>query len=567
MVAEHGRDRDRDTSEERPDYGGPEEPVAPGDIVGAEEPNGPTEPVGEEAARKAAEEEAARKAAEEEAASKAAEEAAAKAAEEEAAKKAAEEEAAKQAAEETNLEEPEEFVFGIVPPVGGPYPVSTDQEGSEYTYQEVRKVPKRRRTSKEPKDPVPEPKEGPKKKPEKKEKEPEEEPEEEGVKGKKGRGKGRNWRFRSEEGYQKRKLKGLNKQAEKYKARGEELPEHLQELLASFGPGGVSSGSRDRPSGESKPAYTPKIVLKEAPRPEPDRTSDVPEPDPAVEDQRKIRVGQLTTPRKPEEEPEEKPASGARLRSRSSVRHHRLHRETGRPLSNYRRRLAAAQEAVAKAKARGSVRASIVQGVYRKEGLDEACSSCDDRVKKQKKVIKEFAAKRIAEKRSQAETGRRSKEEEERRASEEKAKRKRQSENIPIIREGKQRGLSLEREVRVEYEEYRRQKAARRAEAAKKEEDLKAAREAGERKEKKEESKEKKEEKKEEKEELKAEKKEEERTPGILSAVERAEAKQAAAVAEEYSYYSYTPEEEEEETEEEDKEIEASGEVGTPHFF
>ena len=353
------------------------------------------------------------------------------------------------------------------------------------------------------------------------------------------------------------------------------MPEHLQELLASFGPGGVSSGSRDRPSGESKPAYTPKIVLKEAPRPEADRTSDVPEPDPAVEDQRKIRVGQLTTPRKPEEEPEEKPASGARLRSRPSVRHHRLHRETGRPLSNYRRRLAAAQEAVAKAKARGSVRASIVQGVYRKEGLDEACSSCDDRVKKQKKVIKEFAAKRIAEKRSQAETERRSKEEKDRKAiseaiTEETRRRKRQRENIPIIREGEQRGLSLEKEIRVEYEEYRRQKAARRAEAAKKEEDLKAAREAGEkkegRKEKKEESREKKEEKKEEKEETKEEKKEEERTPGVLRAVERAEAKQAAAAAEEYSYYSYTPEEEEE-TEEEDKEIEASGEVGTPHFF
>ena len=68
MVAGTGRDRDRDSSEERPDYGGPEEPVAPGDIIGAEEPSGPSEPVGEEAARKAAEEEAARKAAEEEAA-------------------------------------------------------------------------------------------------------------------------------------------------------------------------------------------------------------------------------------------------------------------------------------------------------------------------------------------------------------------------------------------------------------------------------------------------------------------------------------------------------------------
>ena len=444
MVAEDGRDRDRDTSEERPDFEGPEEPVAPGDIVGAGEPSGPTEPVGEEAARKAAEEEAAKKAAEE-AASEAAEGAAAgEAAVEKAEEKAAKEEEPEgeppqgEAAVEAGGEDREEppILVPRVEPREPPYPVAKDSQGGEYTYQEVRLVPKEK---------VPKPKARPggenkppelKEPPKKKEvKEESKELEEKEAKGEKGKGKGRNWRFRSEEGYQKRKLKGLNKQAEKYKARGEELPEQLQELLASFGPGGVSSGSRDRPSGEAKPAYTPKIVLKEAPRPEPDRTSDVPEPDPAVEDQRKIRVGQLTTPRKPEEEPEEKPASGARLRSRSSVRHHRLHRETGRPLSNYRRRLAAAQEAVAKAKARGSVRASIVQGVYRKEGLDEACSSCDDRVKKQKKVIKEFAAKRIAEKRSQAETERRSKEEKDRKATseaitEETRRRKRQRENF-----------------------------------------------------------------------------------------------------------------------------------------
>ena len=50
MVAEDGRDRDRDTSEERPDFGDREEPVSPTNIVGA---SGPVEP---EAAGEAAEE-------------------------------------------------------------------------------------------------------------------------------------------------------------------------------------------------------------------------------------------------------------------------------------------------------------------------------------------------------------------------------------------------------------------------------------------------------------------------------------------------------------------------------
>ena len=551
-----GRERDRDSTEEKlPDYRDPGEPVSPTEIVGAEVPSGPAEPAGSEAAEEAAEGEAARKAAEEEAA-KAAEEAAAKAAEEEAAKKAAEEEAARKAAEEADREEPAEFALEIVPAVGGPYPVAKDSEGVEYTYQEVRRVRKRKKASKEPKEPVPEPGEGPKKKPKKEEPE---KPEEEG-KGKKGKGKGRGFRVRSEEAFQKRKLKSLNKRASEYQARGEELPKRLQQLLASFGPGGVSSGSRDRPRVETKPAYVPRFVLKEAPRPEAEATSDIPEPDPAVEDQRRVRVGQLTTPKKPEEkkESEVKPAEGVRLRSRSSAR---LHRESGRQLSNYRRRLSAAQEAVAKAKARGSVRASIRQGVYKKEGLEEACSSCDDRVKKQQEVIREFSSRRIAEKRAKAaaeERPTKTKERKERTKEERK-----EDKNLPVIVAGRQRGESLEREVRAQTYEYlrtrKRSEAAPRAEV--------------ERKEKKEEEKRKREEekKKEEEEEKYKEKKEEkkeERKPWILTAVEKAEAAEraeAAAKAEEYSYYSEVPEEEE--TEEEEKEEDPIGEIGTPHFF
>ena len=556
MVAGTGRDRDRDSSEERPDYGGPEEPVAPGDIIGAEEPSGPSEPVGEEAARKAAEEEAARKAAEEEAASKAAEEAAAKAAEEEAAKKAA---------EETSREEPAEFVFGIVPPVGGPYPVSTDQAGSEYTYQEVRKVPKRRRASKEPKEPVPEPKEGPKKKPDK-EKEPEEEPEEGGEKGKKGKGKNRNWRFRTEEGHQKRKLKSASKRAEKFKARGEELPEHLQQLLASFGPGGVSSSSTDRPRDTPKPeeefeevieepleaAYKPRFVLKEAAQVRAE-TADVPEPDPGVKDQRTVQVGrlvgQIATP-KPEPE-----RSRSRPRDRritvhpkiSELAKARAHGEAEQERylgSNYRQRVSAATEAVRRAKARGTVAQSIQKAVYNLDGIGEACSSCDDRVTKQKEVIREFAARRIAEKRAKRSAEDKPKEEGQRK--EEKGTKEKKVQKfdsyVPVLVPGRQRGQSLEREVRRHTYEYRRRGTAEAADTGKEERSRSALRRAEANREVlPEEREEKKEEKKGEKKEEKEESKEEERTPWIIKAVERAEAAVAAERAESLRSTPTTP--------------------------
>ena len=553
MVARDGRERDRDSTEEKlPDYRDPGEPVSPTEIVGAEVLSGPAEPAGSEAAEEAAEGEAARKAAEE---------AAAKAAEEEAARKAVEEAAVKAAKEEEpEVEPPQEVAAqeaeGEIreePPIlrEPPYPVAKDSQGRGYTYQEVRAVPKEKVPAPEVRpgssEKPPEPKEGPKKK--KPRKEEPEKPEEEG-KGKKGKGKGRGFRIRSEEAF--------------HEERGEELPERVQQLLASFGPGGVSSGSRDRPRVETKPAYVPRFVLKEGAGPEAEATSDIPEPDPAVEDQRRVRVGQLTTPKKPEEkkESEVKPAEGVRLRSRSSAR---LHRESGRQLSNYRRRLSAAQEAVAKAKARGSVRASIRQGVYKKEGLEEACSSCDDRVKKQQEALREFASRRIAERGAKAaaeERPTRTKERKERKERKDTPKEEqKEDKNLPVIVAGVQRGESLEREIRAQTYEYLRTR--KKSEAAPKAEVERKRRKEEEKKEKKEE---KKKEEKEQKE--KEEEKKEERKPWILKAVEKAEAAERAEAAEkadEYSYYSEVPEEEE--TEEEEKEEDPISEIGTPHFF
>ena len=215
------------------------------------------------------------------------------------------------------FEEPPNLAPRLVPR-DPPYPVASDSRGGEYTYQEVRLLPKEK--APEPKarpgggNKPPEPEGAPKKK------EVEEEPKEpkEGPKGSKGKGKNRNWRFRTEEGHQKRKLKSASKRAEKFKARGEELPEHLQQLLASFGPGGVSSSSTDRPRDTPKPeeefeevieelleaAYKPRFVLKEAAQVRAE-AADVPEPDPGVKDQRKVQVGrlvgQIATP-KPEPE-------------------------------------------------------------------------------------------------------------------------------------------------------------------------------------------------------------------------------------------------------------------------
>ena len=64
--------------------------------------------------------------------------------------------------------------------------------------------------------------------------------------------------------------------------------------------------------------------------------------------------------------------------------------------SNFRQRVAAAKEAVYRARARGSVAQSIAQRVFRADGLDEACSSCDERKVRQKTGLHRFAASFVA---------------------------------------------------------------------------------------------------------------------------------------------------------------------------
>ena len=315
MVAEDGRDRDRDTSEERPDFGDREEPVSPTDIVGA----GAAGEAAEGAAGAAAEEEAAKEAAEKEAAEKAAEEAASKAAEEEAARKAAEEAAGK-AAEGPAVGETAESADAAevvreehrIEPRGPPYPKETDSSGREFTYQ---LIVKRRITGKKRPERPAEPEEPPKprKEEEKEDKEEERSRDTAKGKGKKGKHKNPNWRPRSEEGQKYRRVKGLPKLVDKRGGRVEDLPEGLQELIHSFGPGGPSSGS-----GVTRPAAKPRPVKPESSAPK----EEVQEPDPAVVDQRKVTTGRLQEPESEKEEVEEEspPGEPIRLRSRSRNR-------------------------------------------------------------------------------------------------------------------------------------------------------------------------------------------------------------------------------------------------------
>ena len=342
--------------EEAPDFGG-EEPVAPTPIGGeANEPAG----AGVEAAEAAEVEVAA--------------EAAAESVEKTEGEAEASAEAASGAAEEGTR-----VVYQLEPRVA-PYPKATDSQGREYTYQEVRRriVGKRSERPAEPKEP---PKHKEKEEKEVEEKEEKEERSEETAKGKgkKGKAKNPNWRPRSEEGSRYRRLKGLLKLVDKRGGKVENLPERLQELIQSFGPGGRSSGS-----GVARPAAKPR---PSAPVPEPEAEpywktlSDVPEPDPAVVDQRKVTSERLQEPAREERKEEESEPAGEpiRLRSRSRVRgrrditvhprvsdlaRSRAERLGGDPESilgsNYRRRRAAAAEAAGQSRARGTVRESII---------------------------------------------------------------------------------------------------------------------------------------------------------------------------------------------------------------
>lgn len=100
--------------------------------------------------------------------------------------------------------------------------------------------------------------------------------------------------------------------------------------------------------------------------------------------------------------------------------------------------------------------------MYNLDGIGEACSSCDDRVTKQKEVIREFAARRIAEKRAKRAAEDKPKEEgprKEEKGTKEKKVQKFDS-YVPVPVPGRQRGQSLEREVRRHTYEYRRRGTA-----------------------------------------------------------------------------------------------------------
>ena len=64
------------------------------------------------------------------------------------------------------------------------------------------------------------------------------------------------------------------------------------------------------------------------------------------------------------------------------------------PVTRYRQRLAASVEAASKY--RGSVAQSMAQMVFRREGLEDACSSCDDRAGPSTSAAMDYAARRSA---------------------------------------------------------------------------------------------------------------------------------------------------------------------------
>ena len=339
-----------------------------------------------------------------------------------------------------------------IEPRGPPYPKATDSSGREFSYQVI--VTRRITGKKRPERPT-EPKEPPK-------------PIEKG-KGKKGKGKNPNWRPRSEEGTRYRRVKGLLKLLDKRGGSVEGLPEHLQELIHSFGPGGPSSGS-----GVVRPAAKPRPVERPAAKPHWSTLSDIPEPDPAVGDQRKVATGRLEEPEKEREEGPELAGEPIRLRSRSRVRRRnitvhprvtdlarsradRLGGDPERVLgSNYRRRRAAAAEAAGQSRARGTVRESIIQGVYKLDDQTQACSSCDERQEKAKKAVREYASRVVERSRTKpgdkkpvfvTETtpqltrpkkrpaaSKETQAEAKRKATEERRRRRRQSEDAPVIR-------------------------------------------------------------------------------------------------------------------------------------
>ena len=153
---------------------------------------------------------------------------------------------------------------------------------------------------------------------------------------------------------------------------GENLPEHLQHIVGAFSPGGASSGSGATPAVDLRQSHrpatepAPKAATRERPRSRDDplrseggKGSATPK---AVAGR---RAGRITVH-----------PSTARL---AEARVARGVAESEADLgSNYRQRSAAAQEAVAQACARGTVATASAARVYQADGIDEACSPCDE---------------------------------------------------------------------------------------------------------------------------------------------------------------------------------------------
>ena len=368
MVAREVRDRDSSDTTETPDFGGGEEPVAPGPIVGAD---GPTElegaPEGGAEAAEAAEPEEAGDGPEE-----------------------------PEEAPGGGASRPERvYELGIVPR-RGPFPKATTASGLVYTYSTVARIDKaeeeeRERIYRE---------------------KAEERAKGKGAKGDKGseaKGQAEEWlaenpnrRWRSAEALQRKKdrrakgkgtgKKGEGKPVVEY---GENLPEHLQHIVDAFGPGGASSGSGATPTVDLRPSDHPST---EAETRERSRSRDDPlrsegkgsaTPKAVAGRARRITVHPSTT-----RLAEARVARGA-IGSEAALG------------SNYRQRSAAAQEAVAQARARGTVATSIAARVYQADGIDEACSSCDERKTRQRSAVHRFASSVVAKSQAKARARRR----------------------------------------------------------------------------------------------------------------------------------------------------------------
>ena len=223
-----------------------------------------------------------------------------------------------------------------------------------------------------------------------------------GDKGAEAKGQAEEWlaenpnrRWRSAEALAKGKGTGKKGEGKPVVEYGENLPEHLQHIVDAFGPGGASSGSGATPKVDLRPSDHPST---EAETRERSRSRDDPPrsegkgsatPKAVAGHARRITVYPSTT-----RLAEARVARGA-IGSEAALG------------SNYRQRSAAAQEAVAQARARGTVATAIAARVYQADGIDEACSSCDERKTRQRSAVHRFASSVVAKFQARARARRR----------------------------------------------------------------------------------------------------------------------------------------------------------------